>query len=498
MKQAIKSVLFIVTTLILVSIVSEILQLKSRTPVMDEFYRQDKNEIQVVCLGASHIMQAMSPMTMYKNHGITSYTFGTGNQLIESSSCILKEVYKTQQPEVVILEVGNLFYDDAEKAKKNNSLMNQFHISENRLEVANAIAGYGDSPYKDTFMSFFPLYTYHSRWKELTSDDFYLFEKDNRTKGQLIYSDIYEKNVYKNTFLSEDNDVEPLQIPSKNTEYVRKIKELCDENGSTLLLVTTPSVFWNKQREKAVMNLASELDVDYLNTFLPEGELFDYSVDMSDNNHLNSGGAEKFTEYIAEYIEENYKVEGKGLCADYDAAVVYFDKYKDYYDTRLETDCLKYLERITSEDSGYAYSICIQRDEYELLSSEVKDKLLQLGIDGTFEDGNVCIAFYEGQNLLSCEYINYQTEYSLDAGRYGTITFLNEGGMPKKYSYREPVSGNFGGLNILLFDCESGLKMDYVNFAYADGEMKFMRLNPDDEMDNDELTLYRRWLLKNY
>ena len=59
--------------------------------------------------------------------------------MIESSSCILKEVYKTQQPEVVILEVGNLFYDDAEKAKKFTESLTLFSLLANVADVKSLV-----------------------------------------------------------------------------------------------------------------------------------------------------------------------------------------------------------------------------------------------------------------------------------------------------------------------------------------------------------------------
>lgn len=496
MKNLIKSVFFVLTTILLLTGLSAVLQMKSKTPVMKEFYRQDKNEIQVVALGTSHINRALSPMYMYENHGITSYTFGTGNQLPESGYHILVEVYKRQKPEVVILETGNFFYADPTKGSKNMSLLEQFRFSENRLDLARDIAEYGDSPYRDTLTSFIPLYTYHSRWNELTERDWHIFENDNRTKGQYITGDIYDGDVYAERGLVKDDESESTVISEQNLGFIRKISRLCNENGSRLILVTTPSVYWTEEKENEVTKLAEELGVDYLNTFFTPDGIFDYGKDMSDHNHLNSRGAEKFTDYIADYLEEKCGVTGSGNCEDYDEAVPFFDRYKEYYDIKLETDCIGYLDMITSSKEKYAYAVSIREDEYRELNSDVKAKLLELGIDGNFEEGSVYTAFFDGGNPVMSDYRAYDTEFSFDAGRYGEISLLNEDSMPKKYSFRDTVIGNSGGLNILLFERESGEKFDYVTFRCDSGEMCSFRKNPDDETDNDELMLYRRWLLK--
>lgn len=377
-------------------------------------------------------------------------------------------------------------------------MRDQFIMSGNRLGISYALAEYKESTYDATFSPFFPLNTYHYRWKELSKDDLYLYEDDYKTKGQIIVTTIYKNNIYKRTVLNEDDTDEIEAISVNNKEYIYKIKQLCDNNGSRLILVLPPTSTWTFGKERALVELSDELDVSYLNSFLPQGELIDYKTDMYDDNHLNSRGAEKFTEYISNYLINECGVNEGNSAEDYDAAVKCFDKYKEFYEIKLETDCEAYLEKIMSDDQKYAFALCIQKDQYEWLSDEIKDKLCKIGVDGKFENGEVYFAFYDRGELLHSKYLTYGTEYEYESDRYGVINVLNESNMPGKYSNNDLSLANYEGMSILLFDGESSLKFDYVNYHLIDEEMKFSRMKFDGRTKRDEIMDFRRWVLKNY
>lgn len=499
MKNIIKSLLFTLITILFLCLITEILRIKPTVPTMKEFYLQDKNEIQVIGLGTSHIVHSLSPMRMYEKSGITSYVCGTPNQLIEASYYVLSEVYKSQTPEVVILEIASLFYADGQKARgsNNRALLDQMAFSVNRFMLSHEIANYGNDVYRDTFTTFFPLYTYHSRWKELTKDDMFISECDNKTKGFQFKNQIYKKNAYRDTVLPDEvSDIEADFIPGNNKKYLTKIKELCEKKGSRLVFISTPSEKWTVGKEKAIIELSQELGIEYLNLFFKDDVLIDYDEDMGDRNHVNTAGGEKITDFLTDYLVNNCGVKPRGNVKDYDDAVRYYDRYVEISNIQLETDVYEYIDMLIYENDRFDYALCVQRDEYELFSPAIKEKLKSFGIDGSFEDGNVYTAFFEGGEQKYSECINYQTETSYESKRYGKIDFLIEEDMPSEYNTCDCTVATYGGLNILLFDRESGLKIDYVIFRIKEGEENFKHLSPDKRTKDDPLIDYRRWLLR--
>ena len=88
----------------------------------------------------------MNPLELWNSHGYTSYVCAEPSQNIFSAYYLLKDIFTCQKPKLVILEVDQLFTrneaDDIDDAF-NNILKNKF-----------------------------PLFEYHSRWKNLKTEDF--------------------------------------------------------------------------------------------------------------------------------------------------------------------------------------------------------------------------------------------------------------------------------------------------------------------------------------
>lgn len=499
MKKVIKGISFTLLTVGIIFILSKLFQIKPVTYGMKEFYLQDKNEIQVIGFGTSHIVHCLSPMRMYDNYGITSFVCGAPNQMIETAYYVLDDVYKRQKPEVIILDTGNFFYSDGSRIAKNRAVLEQMILSENKFMLSHALACYTNDEYKNTISYLFPFVTYHSRWKELTRDDLFLFEYNGMTKGQTIGNQIYTKEIYKNTFLPDDtSDIEAQTITDRNKEYIVKFKELCDKNGSRLIFISTPSKKWDYSKEKAIVELSEELGIEYINLFLEDGSILEYDRDMNDENHVNTRGAEKVTDYLAKYLIENCEVESNGKVNDFDEAEGYYEKYMEISNIQLETDVNAYIDNYLSNTGRFDYAICVQRDEYELFSPELKNRLNSFGIDGSFDEGNVYAAFYEEGDLKYSEWLNYQTEVSYKSKKYGQIDFLSNDDMPKTYHADDKVLSTEGGLNILLFDRKSSVKIDFVRFSVREGQNTFERLSHKQSKRDEQMIDYRHWLLKNY
>lgn len=59
----------------------------------------------------------------------------------------------------------------------------------------------------------------------------------------------------------------------------------------------------------------------------------DWKKDFYDPNHVNLAGAEKYTEFLAEYIAKNYKFEDHRYEEGYDSWHEAYDYYMDYKST---------------------------------------------------------------------------------------------------------------------------------------------------------------------
>ena len=164
-----------------------------------------------------------------------------------------------------------------------------------------------------------PLFRFHSRWKEFTWDD--------------IRYAYYNTPVTFNGFI-KDEEVEPADrdelvyaktgeepLSSKNVEYLRRSIELCRDKGVQIMLFKVPSFSdnWGTDLDRQISGIAEEYGVSYVNFDEYNDAIgLDYKKDTPDmGSHLNTFGADKFSDYFGNYITSNYKVSDRRGDAKY-------------------------------------------------------------------------------------------------------------------------------------------------------------------------------------
>jgi len=183
---------------------------------------------------------------------------------------------------------------------------------------------------EETFLSYvFPILRYHSRFDELTREDFeYLFmTQDNTFNGYQLHTEVVPVGN-----LPVKRPLPDYQFGDICYEYLEKMTALCKENGVELILVKAPSLypFWYDEYDAQVRNFADQHGLSYYNFTAVADEIgLDYSTDTYDAGlHLNVSGAEKLSVYFAEILAKEHSVldrrEESEIC------VVYDQKLKDY------------------------------------------------------------------------------------------------------------------------------------------------------------------------
>lgn len=288
------------------------------TAVMDGFYELENNSIDVIVLGSSQVMTAVSPMQLFDETGITSYNMGTEQQNLITSYYLLKEVLRYQKPKVVVLDVLFLhkYYEESVLNSEEEIVRKTFDYmkwSTNKWEAVNTICSLDKEHKIQNYI--LPFLRFHSRWSELKKSDFlYLFKnKENMKKG---FSIIGDKTVFDfEGFICEDSsNVEtPLETM---TLYFEKIVSLCDEKGISIVLIKTPRGLgsFTEAQHNGVQAFADYYDLPFLD--FNEKKLFDEigfdcSEDCMDGSHVNYYGSVKITGYLSGYLSDNYLLENR-------------------------------------------------------------------------------------------------------------------------------------------------------------------------------------------
>lgn len=265
------------------------------------FYGERANSIDILAIGNSDLYSAMNPLQLWKDHGLTSYVCGEPQQSLCTAYYLLKEVLTCQKPKLVILEVDELF------TKKESDDIDE--AINNALKYA------------------FPLFEYHSRWKDIDMDELKNTDKDYNSRMEskgYLYHNNTESNPEGFKYMGKKRKSE---LTKTTKLYLQKFIDLARSQGADVLFVWYPSATTaSTSRHMTVQKLAKQYDVPFIDFNMNQYDTdFNWKTDTRDGgNHLNYFGATKMTKYMGQYIKENYQLN------DYRSHPDYIQWNKDY------------------------------------------------------------------------------------------------------------------------------------------------------------------------
>lgn len=270
------------------------------------FENEPENSFNLIGVGSSHMYCTLSPVYLYERTGVRSYVYATQQQPPIASYYYIKNAFKRQNPDVIILEGLMFVYDNTNISEGvAHDAIDPFPMSLNKIKM---IYEMNQEDKKENY--YFNLLKYHTRWKELRSSDF-SFDYRNHTDPFHGYVFLTESSENHLTEISSYDDVEYLTTMGSNLEILMRIKQLVEENGSKLLVLLAPTLMDDQIKSgfKTLHNFAKENNIDILDLNTVYNELgMDGMIDYYDSGHLNVYGAEKVTDYLANYIQKNYNI----------------------------------------------------------------------------------------------------------------------------------------------------------------------------------------------
>ena len=268
-------------------------------------YYAEAGDNDVIFIGDCEIYESFVPSVLWEEYGITSYLRGSAQQLVWQSYYLLEETFKYETPKVVVFNVLALKYGEPQNEAYNRMTLDGMRWSSSKVGAINASMTEDES-----FVEYlFPLLRFHSRITALTGDDIrYIFERPTvSSKGYLMQTGIVPMEE-----AEEGRNLLDYDLPESSMEYLDKMRELCEENGSELILVKAPTNYWAywwyDEWEAQVVDYAEKYDLAYYNLIpLCEEIGIDWSTDTYDAGaHLNVYGAEKTTRYFGNLLAENH------------------------------------------------------------------------------------------------------------------------------------------------------------------------------------------------
>lgn len=321
-KITISACVFLILAGVLLHLCSLVLRPKYMSEPLEgaliaEYYgeAEREKEHQVIFVGDCEVYESFVPPVLWEKYGITSYIRGSAQQLIWQSYYLLEETFEYESPRVVVFNVLAMKYGEPQKEEYNRMTLDGMKNSKIKHKAIIASVT-GD---ENIVSYYFPILRYHSRWKDLTAEDFkYMFERDIVShNGYLMQTKIkaMEKSFEEQRSEATDRIYDP-RLPDISFDYLDKMKALCEEHGATLVLIKSPTnsakYWWYDEWDAQISEYADKNGLDYYNFINDEKLGIDWQTDTYDRGlHLNVYGAEKLTEYFGEILQTKYGLESR-------------------------------------------------------------------------------------------------------------------------------------------------------------------------------------------
>lgn len=276
------------------------------------------DQVDVLFLGSSHVLNGINPLQLYLEHGITSYNMGKPGGMMTESYWMLMNALDYCTPKCVVVDLWALdrdykYLDIMNGHEGKDEIRNSVSLLHTNMDIwplsrtkIMAVRDLISSPeIRKEFLWDFTLY--HERWSNLNAGDFLAIS--GGMGGNFLLGAEQRAELYLNPQILQAEDTMQI-LPGKSVceDYLDKILAVCNERDIKVVLTFLPmAVSYNQDRQavNTVAQMAFEREIPFLNMLPQETQtIIDYYTDMSDATHLNINGMRKVTSYIGSVLEE--------------------------------------------------------------------------------------------------------------------------------------------------------------------------------------------------
>lgn len=404
------------------------------------FHSLPENTLDIVVLGSSNAQYSFVPEYTYLDTGLYSYVLGSACQPVKVSYQMLKEALKTQKPKLVILEVYTTMPLSIQCEADSCYVIAGYQMrGEERNDTFNYLPNNKSEEYKNEFIN------NHNNWRTIESlEELRPSYENNFNPYKVDTSFGYVFNTKKEGFINKwfpnvyDQNID-VELDGEDLEALNNILALCKENDMELLLYKSPIDSVSQEDQSylhKVWEWADTNDVKYIDFMKLAPELGYYMCEYSDSIHAYTNGAGVITNYIDNFISENYT----------------FNHVND-----------DLYEEVMSNVS-YDYTQIYFNEEYDILKSAIRfknyDKLKVMFIKDIASNPDYFVKMFENAGL------EYQDSNSLFAIMYGD-EILQCSGKPFTYDYEGNIF-EFKNDGIYLNDMLISNRDDYNMIVFKD------------------------------
>ncbi|MBE6573398.1 MAG: hypothetical protein E7652_03290 [Ruminococcaceae bacterium] len=320
--QIIRAVAFLLVAVMFIVLMCDLFECENTTSYDQNMYTYrhlKKDTVDAVFLGTSGVDRYWIGPKAYEEYGISLYPLSFDAFPAWLYTDILDEIEGMQDTKLVLIDIRAFLQTNIKSGRveirARRYLDSLPFFSASRIKVAFKTMKMLHEIDPENYSEFDPSFLlsfikYHSRWKENMSIENNLGSKTHPYGGyfmsdrRVVKSEEQEKVVYRPDVTK---DLDPI-----SEEALYDLISYVKEKDMKVLFVDTPQFLTENEmaRVNTVYQILDKEDMDYVHFYKDNSDEFaidlDYTTDYYDESHVNYYGAEKFTEALATYIDENY------------------------------------------------------------------------------------------------------------------------------------------------------------------------------------------------
>nr|WP_302167814.1 hypothetical protein [uncultured Schaedlerella sp.] len=290
---------------------------------------KEEETLDMVYIGGSTVFPYWQPLKAWNDCGFTSYNYAVNSMRPEMLQYCVQEVLDTQDPELLVIGIRTfLDWNDAfiESGLRNVSdsmdffSLNRWKMIRASLNLRNKDKTEAEMPY------YFDIMKYHSNYATILAEPWCWEYRKNRKelpdKGW-EWMIKYQRLETPDNFLTSKR----AELDEECKRYLQDLLDTCKKSGCQVLFTVSP--YLTSKEHQMQLNTMKDIIEENGFQYLNANEYYekmdvDFSCDFYNGNHMNCIGAEKYTEFLEEYIELTYRL------TDHRGDVQYDDWNEEY------------------------------------------------------------------------------------------------------------------------------------------------------------------------
>lgn len=426
------------------------------------FYRLDKNTVDVMFYGSSHIYAGVNTVALWDEYGIAGYDLAGTMQTLWNSYYNMEESLKYQTPRVIVVDVYGALIEE-EYYTSTNVIKNASSMRFSTNKIRNI---WSSVPHEE-FLSYLLSYPLtHDSYREISKGNYVRGSDKIGGKWYKGFNPSFGITIY-DKLPEVAERLEKRQPSEKNKEYLEKMVALAQEHQIELIFIVVPYEGWQDVDESIyawIEEFAANNSVPFFNGNRNLDKMgFDPATDYAEASHLNYNGACKFTQYLGHWLKENCELQDHRGEELYQSWQEYSDCWSAYQRNHELSQIDELGDYINALKQGKEYVIFVSVD-YKYKDNLFVNMLGELSDVDPYDFDNNGTYVIESENLIyktpdEPNYLWYMETDCLDIA-----VVRNYGEQMKILVNNVEQNNNYNDITILVYDKKLDMVADVVAF----------------------------------